>query len=47
MAHDSEKNLIDKYGQTYGAMALGFKSSSHNLLPVHLGRFLQPQLLKV
>ncbi|HHF3534027.1 TPA: YadA-like family protein [Haemophilus influenzae] len=39
MAHDSEKNLIDKYGQTYGAMALGFKSSSHNLFASSFGAF--------
>ena len=39
MAHDSEKNLIDKYGQTYGAMALGFKSSSRNLFASSFGAF--------
>ncbi|EGF17571.1 MULTISPECIES: YadA-like family protein [Haemophilus] len=39
IVHDSEQNLIDKYGQTYGAMALGFKSSSHNLFASSFGAF--------
>ncbi|HHF6578131.1 TPA: hypothetical protein ACPP6G_001505 [Haemophilus influenzae] len=39
IVHDSEQNLIAKYGETYGAMALGFKSSSHNLFASSFGAF--------
>ncbi|HHE9976014.1 TPA: YadA-like family protein [Haemophilus influenzae] len=39
IVHDSEQNLIAKYGETYGAMALGFRSSSHNLFASAFGAF--------
>ncbi|HHF6595116.1 TPA: YadA-like family protein [Haemophilus influenzae] len=34
-----EKDILSKYGQTYGAMALGFKSSSRNLFASSFGAF--------
>ncbi|MCK9139518.1 YadA-like family protein [Haemophilus influenzae] len=36
---ESEKDILSKYGQTYGAMALGFRSSSHNLFASSFGAF--------
>ena len=33
----SEEDTIQKYGETYGAMALGYKSSSHSLLATAIG----------
>ncbi|HHV6932400.1 TPA: YadA-like family protein, partial [Haemophilus influenzae] len=36
---ESEKDILSKYGQTYGAMALGFRSSSHNLFASAFGAF--------
>ncbi|WP_105888314.1 YadA-like family protein [Haemophilus influenzae] len=36
---EPEKDILSKYGQTYGAMALGFRSSSHNLFASSFGAF--------
>lgn len=36
---ESKKDILSKYGQTYGAMALGFRSSSHNLFASSFGAF--------
>lgn len=36
---ESEKDILSKYGQTYGAVALGFRSSSHNLFASSFGAF--------
>ena len=33
----SEEDIIQAYGETYGAMALGYKSSSHSLLATAIG----------
>lgn len=43
---ESEKDILSRYGQTYGAVALGLDLLHIIFLPVHLERFLQPQLLK-
>ncbi|EMR8800257.1 hypothetical protein ACN41P_001263 [Neisseria gonorrhoeae] len=36
---ESEKDILSRYGQTYGAVALGFRSSSHNLFASSFGAF--------
>ncbi|WP_204624969.1 YadA-like family protein [Haemophilus haemolyticus] len=36
---ESEQSLIEKQGETYGAIAFGLKASSHNLFSTALGAF--------